>query len=379
VKKVLPSYIRKSMERMMRCLDRQKGMGNNTLKMHMKVHVPFDLYKFGPLLGCDVEVGELAQKEYSKKTAQRTQRQAAKLEEQGSLRCYESMVLQRAHQHLFPGEPTNVILDDDECTDDARQAPDIEATDSNSTWSYQRLAEHGTWEFKHPKPGKKRKGPGIGFHDKCLETKVRNYLNDKLIPLLPDQTKEIHLAKSHSHKSRSRETKFHADPCNYHTKDCDEGWHDWATVRLQGKAFEDLPQRNLAHLMLIFQLDCSFEADVDEAGVFLRKGGGTYAVCELLQHTPQEQHDQSRLIFEGQKVFCDKNNDKKTNAAVPDLHIIPIEWLTGPCIVVPDMQWRKDENGAKRIMESLEAKVLIVRGKTEWFNIMKCWIEENHT
>jgi hypothetical protein len=77
--------------------------------------------------------------------------------------------------------------------------------------------------------------------------------------------------------------------------------------------------------------------------------GGVYVVCHALSETLKHRaHPDCRIVWRG--VLAHNTIKKgKTKHITPILYLLPISAITGPCLAVPNMEYKRAfENGSKK-------------------------------
>jgi hypothetical protein len=449
----LQKYTPVSMYRLKKALNRLTGMGMNFIKFHLMSHRALNYRQFGNPMQHDTEVVELSHRYVSKRTSKRTSRHAATLDVQSSMRNWENLVVNRgmmdgACQCDFikkPKEPTredDLSLLDNATNDflDTNTEADLGEVESDKlpsqilnverSWSSEKSCGYVyKCHLRYSGNNKRRKVTDtVSWHDNALRDQILLFMSDRLLPLI-NTTDPISIYHRLYRTCGGKEYLFKSDPMDANHRFRGHGWHDWALVRLDGKAFSNLHAESAIHIMTIIEISDENVRCVDRDGIQIN-GKGFYLVGHLLKsgvnaklklkpepepevevndHDRQSQkpkkrrqgravwtvkkkkkpddpnkdkpvykefvraHAQSRLVMQGQKYG---RMDKNRSRLVPHLCVVPAECITGVTIAVPNIthlsETKKKED--LELGQSMDGSYLFVNGKQHWPRIMGEWV-----
>jgi hypothetical protein len=451
----LQKYTPVSMYRLKKSLNRLTGMGMNFIKYHLMSHRVLNYRQFGNPMQHDTEVVELSHRYVSKRTAKRTSRHAVTLDIQSSMRNWENLVVNRGimddacHCTFIkkPKEPSRedeLSLLDNSTTNfvDTNTEADLGEIDADKIPSQvliisrvQNNERNGNDVFRcflrySGNHKKRRVSDTVHWHDNDLKNQILNFMTDRLLPML-DTTDPIPIYHRLFRTCAGQNYLFKSDPIDSNHKHRGHGWHDWALVRLTGKAFMNLHAESAIHILTIIEIKDEKVNHVDRDGIQIN-GKGLYLIGHLLKsgvnakrklkpdavpeqedqnknekqqsqiHKKRRQgrsvwtikkkkkpdapnndkpiykefvraHAQSRLVMQGQKYG---KMDKNQKRLVPQLCVVPAECITGVTIAVPNITHLSDSKKKEdlELGESMDASYLFINGKQHWPRIMGEWV-----
>jgi hypothetical protein len=296
------NYVPSSMFRIKKALNRTEGMGCNTLKFHLKVHRPDNLLEYGDLNSIDTPVGEHSHTDTVKNPCSRSSKQASTLDVQSGLRNYENLVIDRACQSegvLAPylikkrKRPGETEYDDGS---DASSADEI-FTNASIIPPKGNPVHEGSTQYlcKEMDTMDRRAGSGPNFlfratgrckrrqpneimqwHDATLQEEVLKFFNLHIMPGLNLNEKITQI-----NQCTVNGQLYKADPCDYRHRRMGGGRHDWALVKLQGRAFEGIEPKNAMHVIMFIRITDKDLTPIDKELVKIDKSGD-YAIGHIL-------------------------------------------------------------------------------------------------
>lgn len=339
-----------------RTVDRTTGLGMSFVKFHIGLHDADDILRFGPMSGFDTGVGETNHKEFSKKTASRTQKRAKTLDFQSATRLHENTTIHLSLSRLKTKGPTPARVDNP-CN--------VEVHSTGSVFS----STHGG--FVNAKSLDTQ-----SWHDTRLQGEVTKFLRNNLMKFL-----QVDSLPTPGYIKKGGVI-YRADPSRNATRNYVSGWNDWAIVNwgatnviaqhhynrkrtgsttskgtkrnpsrqskeevsLQKKA--DLGDRYLdrngrkapAHILCFVQIDSSaLPQNIKIMGRNIDRGG-VYAVCHAVtQHPPDAMANGNSLLLK--RVTKDMRHDgyhlNSSNNLL--MYLIHVDDIVAPCACVPDI------------------------------------------
>jgi hypothetical protein len=438
------NYTPRSMYRLKKCMNRLTGMGMNFLKFHLWSHRPLNIQHLGNPQSYDTQTLEKSHGQTSKRTAKGTNRHADTLDEQSSQRNWENLVIDRSFmsrdvycdyikdttmeenkkEHAFHDVDGKIVKEEE---DDTGGEP-IEFGFYEAS-GFSMVLHQKPRRLKFSGNNKKRRpSDEVQWHDKQLQSQVTAFIAEKVLPKI-SSNENVHFF---NHISRIGENVlYHADPIRANHRGKGHGWHDWATVTLQGRAFHGLHRESAVHIMSIIEIvdknltpcdedlmkiDCpglyvvghvlksgirynqkrmvTIEEDEgdnneedDQVHHKKRRGGRTTVPKSNKRRRSQELsedetnsteefdrgHPQSRMVMKGHKY----GSVGRGGIFVPALCVLPVSWITGPIIAVPNLVL-SSKSGKKehlKITEMADGSYLFINGRDKWYSAMKKWIE----
>jgi hypothetical protein len=84
-------------------------------------------------------------------------------------------------------------------------------------------------------------------------------------------------------------------------------------------------------------------------------------------------HPQSRMVMKGHKY----GSVGRGGIFVPALCVLPVSWITGPIIAVPNLvlSTRSGKKEHLKITEMADGSYLFINGRDKWYSAMKKWID----
>ena len=342
-------YIPLMMERFARTLDRQSGMGMNTLKYHLTLHRALDWTRWGCPTNVDAEAGESAHKKIVKAPAGNTQRRGRLLDSQSALHYAENVWIDRAFNEIK--DPPTVKH---------ASTPAI-----GTVFPMGRtcdMTRNGIYLHDRKKPNASNPTPAR-WVESGLQECVEALFHEFVFPNLSGDTAKLSMFNT----CTKNQVLYRADPNHYTEKGIGQGWHDWALADWGSNGL--IP----AHLLCFVEITGikdgkSFtvhNSTVGDEGVF----AVIHSITGPLLHALKtwEPHIECRLFKRGVKETI-----VRAHGVSPMLSLIHMDSIHAPCIGVPDME---EDFVSKTLRPTPDLGFIFISPRTEWSEIYQSWIK----
>jgi hypothetical protein len=328
----LIEYIPLLMDRFKRTLNRTKGMKLKIVKFHMLRHLVEDMMKFGIPANYSSGPGESRHKNFAKRPAKNVQKRMNVFDFQSASRNYESLVIDKASQDVFPlGEVV-----EQQRNEDAVAAVLFNIDDSGIYLAKRRKTKRRRTYALHQCPNHCRQGM-----DYLKEVLIDGGCVTSSIEVFGELKKGGSLYRAHPNFQRLG------------------NWYDWAIIRWPDaeSVFDCYPSR-ISCLFRItdFSKNAVFPTGqvITEPGIFVLVQSWTESPFvdddNGIPHGEGTQHEELKIIYSG--------------TLSPDYWVARIEWIDSPCAVVSDVMMDVKDN---TISET--GKYSMIQQSSHWSNI----------
>ena len=328
---------------------RTSGMGNNTIKTHLALHLSEDILDHGVPENVNSAYAESAHIPLSKITARNTQKRAKTFTKQAANRYIENLAIGSAWHDmqddaLSSKERCITVMDGDQEHPDTTQRKSRRGRGFTISWPVGDQSPRFDWNRTYPTDNPN----GVSLLPDAMEYLAHHCLPHMADGKLPCFTEFI---CTNGHKYRAHPSIYDGKP-----------WHDHAMVKWQGYPY---PLPAFIHTFVDI---CHLSPG---ARISLRESGqppinaGVYALVHSFDAIDEDEREYTNSMIGQYKLHC--NNDASSK---PTLYMVDVDNLVAPTIGIPDLG-RSD-------VESIGNYLFLFRRKEDWASSWDSMIDMCH-
>ena len=319
---------------------RTKGMGNNTIKTHLALHLREDIFDHGVPDNVNSAYAESAHIPLAKITSRNTQKRAATFTKQAGNRFVENLVVTLASADIANDfELMGSGFDTRSPTTGAPDTPPagiMAGRQFTISWTTGDNSATFTW---------KRKGPSDDPDKDRLPSQVTEYLADHCLPHMPNGKLPCFTEFVSVNNDRYR-----AHPSIY-----DSGpWNDHAMVKWQ---------KTKALLPAFIHTFVDLRGLPKGNSICIRSTGqtnikaGLYALVHSFSAVDEDDLDYCNALIGRYTV------DHRSPGEMPTLYLVDVESIRSPTVGIPDVGWTPNDNPKE---QSQQHHLFLIRRKADW-------------